>query len=98
MDVLKKMAESGIVPVVVLDDAKDAVPAAQALLAGGLKVMEITFRTAAAEQSIKNVSAQCPQIVVGAGTVITLEQCVTAVNAGAKFIVSPGYDEEATLI
>ncbi len=94
MDVLKKMAESGIVPVVVLDDAKDAVPAAQALLAGGLKVMEITFRTAAAEQSIKNVSAQCPQIVVGAGTVITLEQCVTAVNAGAKFIVSPGYDEE----
>ena len=94
MDILKIMAESGIVPVVVLDDAKDAVNTAKALLAGGIKVMEITFRTAAAEQSIKNVAGQCPQIVVGAGTVITLEQCQAAVNAGAQFIVSPGYDEE----
>ena len=94
MDILKVMAESGIVPVVVLDDAKDAVNTAKALLAGGIKVMEITFRTSAAEQAIKNVAAQCPEIVVGAGTVITLEQCRTAVNAGAKFIVAPGYDEE----
>ena len=94
MDTLKIMAESGIVPVVVLDDAKDAVATAKALLAGGIRVMEITFRTAAAEQSIKNVAAECPEMLVGAGTVITLEQCKVAVNAGAKFIVAPGYDDE----
>ena len=94
MDVLKLMSESGIVPVVVLDDAKDAVNTAKALLSGGIKVMEITFRTVAAEQAIRNVAEQCPEIVVGAGTVITLEQCKTAVSAGAKFIVAPGYDEE----
>ena len=94
MDALKTMAESGIVPVVVLDDAKDAVPTARALLAGGIRVMEITFRTAAAEESIRNVARECPEILVGAGTVITLEQCRAAVNAGARFIVAPGYDEE----
>ena len=94
MDVLKRLAQSGVVPVVVLEDAKDAVPAAKAMLAGGIDVMEITFRTAAAADSIKAVAQECPDMVVGAGTVINLEQCKLAVECGAKFIVSPGYDEE----
>ena len=94
MDVLKSLAQSGVVPVVVLEDAKDAVPTAKAMLAGGIDVMEITFRTAAAADSIKAVAQECPDMVVGAGTVINLEQCKLAVECGAKFIVSPGYDEE----
>ena len=94
MDVLKRLAQSGVVPMVVLEDAKDAVPTAKAMLAGGIDVMEITFRTAAAADSIKAVAQECPDMVVGAGTVINLEQCKLAVECGAKFIVSPGYDEE----
>ena len=94
MDVLKRLAQSGVVPVVVLEDAKDAVPTAKAMLAGGIDVMEITFRTAAAADSIKAVAQECPDMVVGAGTVINLEQCKLAVECGANFIVSPGYDEE----
>lgn len=94
MDVLKRLAQSGVVPVVVLEDAKDAVPTAKAMLAGGIDVMEITFRTAAAADSIKAVAQECPDMVVGAGTVVNLERCKLAVECGAKFIVSPGYDEE----
>ena len=88
------MRRTGIVPVVVLDDAKDAVPTANALLAGGVSVMEITFRTAAAADSIKAVSENCPEMFVGAGTVVTLDQCKKALECGAKFIVSPGFDPE----
>ena len=95
MDVLKRMACAGIVPVVVLEDAKDAVPTARAMVAGGIDVMEITFRTAAAADSIRAVAAEVPEMLVGAGTVVNLEQCKLAVECGAKFIVSPGYDEEA---
>ena len=94
MDVLKRMACAGIVPVVVLEDAKDAVPTAKAMVAGGIDVMEITFRTAAAADFIKAVAAEVPEMLVGAGTVVNLEQCKLAVECGAKFIVSPGYDEE----
>ena len=94
MNVLDRLKKSGVVPVVVLDDAKDAVATAKALLAGGVDVMEITFRTAAAADSIKAVTENCPDMLVGAGTVITLEQCKKAVECGAKFIVSPGFDEE----
>lgn len=94
MDVLKRLANSGVVPVVVLDDAANAVPTAKALLAGGVDVMEITFRTAAAADSIRAVAKECPDILVGAGTVITLDQCKLAVDCGAKFIVAPGYDDE----
>ena len=94
MDVLKRLAGAGVVPVVVLDDAKDAVPTANALVAGGIDVMEITFRTAAARDSIAAVAASCPDMLVGAGTVITLDQCKAAVEAGAKFIVAPGFDAE----
>ena len=94
MNVLDRLKQSGVVPVVVLDDAKDAVATAKALLAGGVDVMEITFRTAAAADSIKAVTENCPDMLVGAGTVITLEQCKKAVECGAKFIVSPGFDPE----
>lgn len=94
MDVLSRLARAGVVPVVVLEDAKDAVPTANAMLAGGVDVMEITFRTAAAAESIKNVAENCPDMLVGAGTVLNLEQCKTAVQMGAKFIVSPGFDPE----
>ena len=94
MDVLSRLAAAGIVPVVVLDKAEDAVPTARAMLAGGIDVMEITFRTAAAADSIRAVSKEVPEMLVGAGTVINLEQCKLAVRQGAKFIVSPGYDDE----
>lgn len=94
MDILEKMRESVIVPVVVLENAEDAVPTAKALLAGGIGVMEITFRTAAAADSIRAVAKDCPNMIVGAGTVINLDQCKLAVDCGAKFIVAPGYDEE----
>ena len=94
MSISNRLANAGIVPVVVLDDAKDAVPTAKALLAGGVDVMEITFRTAAATDSIAAVAKECPEMLVGAGTVITLEQCKKAVECGAKFIVSPGYCDE----
>jgi len=91
---MDRMAESVIVPVVVLENEKDAVPAAKALLAGGIGVMEITFRTAAAADSIRAVAENVPDMLVGAGTVITLEQAKLAVERGARFIVSPGFDEE----
>ena len=94
MDVLSRMAAAGVVPVVVLDKAEDAVPTARAMIAGGIDVMEITFRTAAAADSIRAVAAEVPEMLVGAGTVINLDQCRLAVDCGAKFIVSPGYDEE----
>lgn len=92
--IIDKLATCGVVPVVVLDDAKDAITTAKALLAGGVNVMEITFRTAAAADSIKAVSENCPDMLVGAGTVVTLDQCKQALECGAKFIVSPGFDPE----
>ena len=94
MNTADRMGNAAVVPVVVLDDAADAVPTAKALLAGGVDVMEITFRTAAAADSIEAVAKECPDMLVGAGTVITLEQCKNAVARGAKFIVSPGFNEE----
>ena len=94
MDIMERLRRAGVIPVVVLDDAKDAVPTAEALLAGGVDVMEITFRTAAAADSIRAVAEHCPDMLVGAGTVVTLEQCRQAVAQGAKFIVSPGFDGE----
>ena len=92
--VLEEISKIGILPVVVLEDAKDAKPLAQALCAGGLPCAEVTFRTEAAEESIRIMSESFPEMLVGAGTVLTTEQVDRAVNAGAKFIVSPGFDEE----
>ena len=89
-EVLKQIGEIGIVPVVVLDDAKDAEPLARALCEGGLPCAEVTFRTDAAEESIRIMSERFPDMLVGAGTVLTTEQVDRAVAAGAKFIVSPG--------
>lgn len=88
--VLEQIQEIGIVPVVVLNDAKDAEPLAKALCDGGLACAEVTFRTAAAEESIRIMSEKFPDMLVGAGTVLTTEQVDCAVAAGAKFIVSPG--------
>lgn len=88
--VLEEISKIGIVPVIALDDAKDAEPLAKALVEGGLPCAEVTFRTAAAEESIKIMSSKFPELLVGAGTVLTTEQVDRAVNAGAKFIVSPG--------
>lgn len=89
-EVLAKIQKIGIVPVVVLNDAKDAKPLGQALCEGGLPCAEVTFRTDAAEESIRIMSEEFPDMLVGAGTVLTTEQVDRAVNAGAKFIVSPG--------
>lgn len=89
-EVLKKLGEFGIVPVVVLEDAKDAAKLAQALCDGGLACAEVTFRTEAAAESIRIMTEQFPDMLVGAGTVLTPEQADRAIEAGAKFIVSPG--------
>ncbi len=94
MDMLTRLANAGVVPVVVLNRVEDAVPTAKALLAGGIDVMEITFRTAAAAESIRKVSEEVPGMIPGAGTVLNVEQARQAVENGAKFIVSPGFDPE----
>lgn len=91
---IEKLAEMLVVPVVVLDDEKDAEKLADALVKGGLPCAEVTFRTAAAEESIRIMSTKYPDMLVGAGTVLTIEQVDKAVAAGAKFIVSPGFDPE----
>ena len=88
--VLEEISNIGIVPVIALDDAKDAKPLAKALMDGGLPCAEVTFRTAAAEESIRIMAEAYPDMVVGAGTVLTTEQADRAIAAGAKFIVSPG--------
>ena len=91
---LEKLGKFGVVPVVVLDDAKDAAPLAKALCNGGLACAEVTFRTDAAEESIRIMTSQYPEMIVGAGTVLTKEQVDRAVAAGARFIVTPGLDPE----
>ena len=92
MDVMKQLSLIGIVPVIAINDANDAVPLAKALIEGGLPCAEVTFRTAAAEQAIRNVHAQRPDILLGAGTVLTCEQVDRAIDAGAGYIVSPGFN------
>ena len=91
---IEEISACGIIPVVVLNDADAAVPTARALLRGGIDVMEITFRTAAAQASIARVTAEVPEMKVGAGTVVTVQQARDAVAAGAKFLVSPGSDAD----
>ncbi len=94
MSMNEKLASYGVVPVVVLNDTKDALPLAKALVEGGLACAEVTFRTDAAEESIRIMSEAYPDMLVGAGTVLTIDQVDRAVKAGAKFIVSPGFDPE----
>lgn len=89
MDPLEALSAARLVPVVVLDDATQAAPLAEALVAGGLPVAEVTFRTAAAAESIR-IMADRGDILLGAGTVLTPQQVDEAVAAGASYIVSPG--------
>jgi 2-dehydro-3-deoxyphosphogluconate aldolase/(4S)-4-hydroxy-2-oxoglutarate aldolase len=91
-DILKNIEGCGIVPVVKIEKATDAIPLGKALLAGGLPLAEITFRTAAAEEVIRTLTEGIPELIVGAGTVLTTEQAGKAVRAGARFIVSPGFN------
>ncbi|MDR2731077.1 MAG: bifunctional 4-hydroxy-2-oxoglutarate aldolase/2-dehydro-3-deoxy-phosphogluconate aldolase [Treponema sp.] len=92
MTVQKQLEEAYLIPVVIMDDAARAVDTARALIAGGIKVMEITLRTEAGLDSIEKAAKACPGLLVGGGTVLSLEQCRQAVMRGAAFIVSPGYD------
>ena len=92
--ILEELSSYGVVPVVVINRVEDAEPLAKALCEGGLKCAEVTFRTAAAEEAIRVMTEAYPDMLVGAGTVLTIEQVDKAVNAGAQFIVSPGFDPE----
>lgn len=94
MSIVERFQELGVVPVVVLDEAKDAVPLAEALVEGGLPCAEVTFRTEAAKESIRLMAERFPDMLVGAGTVLSRDQVDAALEAGAKFIVSPGFDGE----
>ncbi|WRS26306.1 bifunctional 4-hydroxy-2-oxoglutarate aldolase/2-dehydro-3-deoxy-phosphogluconate aldolase [Oscillospiraceae bacterium MB08-C2-2] len=91
---MKRIADTGLVPVVVIDDASKAVATGRAMAEGGVDIMEITLRTEAGMESIANVIKECPDILVGGGTVLTLDKCKEAIKLGAKFIVSPGYNPE----
>ena len=93
-NILSEIEKTGIVPVVKLNDANKAIPLCNALLAGGINVAEITFRTACAPEVIKAIATSCPDMIVGAGTIINVEQAKQAIDCGAKFIVSPGYSSE----
>ncbi len=95
-ELLQKIHDIGIVPVIAIDDAQKAVPLAKALTAGGLPAAEVTFRTAAAEDAIRAIRKEVPDMIVGAGTVLTKEQADRAIDAGVSFIVSPGFNPEVT--
>lgn len=92
-DVLTQLGQMGVVPVIAIEDAANVPQLGRALLDGGLPCAEITFRTAAAAEAIRLLSTECPDILVGAGTVLMVTQAETAIAAGAKFIVTPGFDE-----
>ncbi len=92
--ILEQVGLIGIIPVIAIDDADKAVPLAKALVAGGLPAAEVTFRTAAAEEAIRRIAAEVPEMLVGAGTVLTKEQADRALAAGSQFIVSPGFNPE----
>jgi 2-dehydro-3-deoxyphosphogluconate aldolase/(4S)-4-hydroxy-2-oxoglutarate aldolase len=93
---LEALGQIGLVPVISIDRPEDAVPLAHALLAGGVGCVEITFRTAAAQEALDRITGECRDILVGAGTVLTVQQAEQATHAGAQYIVSPGFD--ATLV
>lgn len=92
-EILQRLCRIGIVPVLSVEDAEKALGLANALSAGGLPAAEVTFRTQAGEESIRQIAENCPQVLVGAGTILNVEQCRRALAAGARFIVSPGYNE-----
>ena len=90
--VLEELKKIGIIPVIKIDDAEKAAPLAKALIAGGIPCAEVTFRTAQGEEAMRRITAEVPNILLGAGTVLTTEQVDKAIAAGAKFIVSPGFN------
>jgi len=91
-EVFEKLGKIGIVPVVTIDDAEKALPLAHALIAGGIPCAEITFRTAGAEEAIRRICRELPEMLTGAGTVLSIEQADRAIGAGARFVVSPGFN------
>ena len=95
-EMMKQLQKIGIIPVVVLNDVKDALPLAERLMKGGLPCAEVTFRTAAAEESIRLMAKEFPDMIVGAGTVLTTDQADRAIDAGSKFVVSPGFNPKVT--
>ncbi len=92
MNILSEISNIGIIPVIKINNSEKAVPLAKALIDGGLCAAEVTFRTDAAEDAIRAITNAYPEMLVGAGTVLTIEQAQRALNAGAKFIVSPGFN------
>ena len=95
-DMIKELYSIGLIPVIKIENPDDAVPLAKALIDGGLPAAEITFRTACAAEAIKNITEAFPEMLVGAGTVLTTEQVDAAIAAGSKFIVSPGLNPKVT--
>lgn len=95
-EVLKRVSDIGIIPVIAFNSVDEAVPLCKALVAGGLPAAEVTFRTACAEDCIKVINKEVPEMLLGAGTVLTIDQADRAMAAGAKFIVAPGYDPKVT--
>ena len=93
---MKELYSIGLIPVIKIENPDDAVPLAKALIDGGLPAAEITFRTACAAEAIKNITEAYPEMLVGAGTVLTIEQVDAAIAAGSKFIVSPGLNPKVT--
>ena len=96
MDMMKELYSIGLIPVIKIENADDAVPLAKALIDGGLPAAEITFRTACAAEAIANITKAYPEMLVGAGTVLTTEQVDAAIAAGSKFLVSPGLNPKVT--
>lgn len=93
-NVLEQIGLAGVIPVAVIENENDAVPVAEALQAGGLPLIEVTFRTASARNSIERIATTHPEILLGAGTVLSVQQAEEALGAGAKFIVSPGLNPD----
>ncbi len=89
---VERLGQIGLVPVITLDRAQDAVSLARALAAGGVNCAEITFRTTAAAEAIRRIASEVSEVLVGAGTILTVRQAEQAVNAGAQYIVMPGFD------
>jgi 2-dehydro-3-deoxyphosphogluconate aldolase / (4S)-4-hydroxy-2-oxoglutarate aldolase len=91
-DIMKQLGAAGLLPVIKIDREEDAVPLVSALLEGGLPVAEITFRTAAAAGAIQAINKALPSVILGAGTILTTRQVDEAMDAGAKYLVSPGFN------
>ena len=93
-DVMSQIQNIGIVPVVKLNNVEKAIPLCEALIAGGINVAEVTFRTECASDVIKTIARECKDMIVGAGTIINVDQAKLAIECGAKFIVSPGFSRD----